>query len=221
MITLRRHQLAYLKPAVWARLAREQHDAPARELVAHWAALALPVVVTRQPEAGTDADDRIRVGLSAPAAWQRRRIALRVAHDEVLWFDEFPRAERIATLLPRSAREPWKRLCAAVAATGATAHVYGSHGWQALSGLRHVRSGSDIDLWLRVDGEEQADAVAEVLMAPPAPLPRLDGELLFHDGSAVAWREWQAWRAGRSRAVLVKTVDRSFLRWSPAWREAA
>ena len=37
--------------------------------------------------------------------------------------------------------------------------------------------------------------------------PRLDGELRFPDGAAVAWREWEAWRAGRSRAVLVKRLD--------------
>ena len=36
--------------------------------------------------------------------------------------------------------------------------------------------------------------------------PRLDGELLFPDGAAIAWREWQAWRQGRAPQVLVKRL---------------
>ena len=36
--------------------------------------------------------------------------------------------------------------------------------------------------------------------------PRLDGELLFADGAAVAWREWLAYRQGRAAQVLVKRL---------------
>jgi phosphoribosyl-dephospho-CoA transferase len=224
MGTLRRHQLAYLSAAAWARLGREQADDDACACVAHWGALGLPVVVTRQPQAGTVPDECVCVGLSAPITWRRRRLGLRVARHEILWFDEFPSAGRIATVLPRPAREPWRRLCAALSETGAAAHVYGSYGWQCLSGMRHVSSGSDVDLWVAVDSEAQADAVAAVLEHAPDGLPRLDGELLFVDGAAVSWREWLAWRRGRSRAVLVRTLERSVLRWAPAppaWREAA
>jgi phosphoribosyl-dephospho-CoA transferase len=217
MGTLHRHQLAYLAPAAWARIVDKQDDAATRACLKQWATSGLPVVVTRQPERGPNGgDDRIQVGLSAPAAWERRRLALHVARQEILRFDEFPRAERIVPVLTRPAREPWRRLCAALADCSVTAHVYGSHGWQCLSGFKHVHEGSDLDLWVAVETEAQADAVAAVLQQPSASLPRLDGELQFGDGSAVSWREWLGWRSGRTRALLVRTLDRSFLRWSPA-----
>ena len=38
------------------------------------------------------------------------------------------------------------------------------------------------------------------------PGPRLDGELLFPDGAAIAWREWVAHRDGRVAQVLVKRL---------------
>ncbi|PPJ40669.1 malonate decarboxylase holo-[acyl-carrier-protein] synthase, partial [Pseudoxanthomonas sp. KAs_5_3] len=79
-----------------------------------------------------------------------------------------------------------------------------SYGWQAISGLDHVRPGSDLDLSVCVDDMAHADAVAGSLQAFGTERPRLDGELLFGDGAAVAWREWSAWRAGRARAVIVK-----------------
>lgn len=221
-VPLHRHQLAHLAPAAWNRLQHDAPDADARDCIAHWAAHALPVVVTRQPVAGDDAF--VGAGIAAPPRWDRRRIALRVARAEVMWFDEFPRVDRVAGLLPAAARAPWKRLVGTLAALGATTRVYGSYGWQCITGLDHVRPGSDLDLWAAVDDDAHADAVAAALLRAPAPLPRLDGELHFPDGTAVSWREWLAWRTGATRAVLVRGLDASHLRWSSAaagWREAA
>jgi phosphoribosyl-dephospho-CoA transferase len=124
-------------------------------------------------------------------------------------------------VLPASARPAWRTLCADLAATHANARVYGSHGWQLLTGLDHLRAGSDIDLWLSVSDEAQADAAAARLQSVSGALPRLDGELVFDDGAAVAWREWLAWRAGHVRSLLVKTLVGSALVGSRAWRGPA
>jgi phosphoribosyl-dephospho-CoA transferase len=86
-----------------------------------------------------------------------------------------------------------------------------------LSGLDHVRAGSDIDLWLSVSDLAQADAAATCLQFVSGELPRLDGELMFDDGAAVAWREWLAWRAGRVKSLLVKTIAGSSLVRSRGW----
>ncbi|MBQ1763421.1 MAG: malonate decarboxylase holo-[Aquincola sp.] len=214
MVTLRRHQLAYLSPAAWLRIGAEQADDESRRCTTWWAAHRLPVVVTRQPEQA--AVDGVSVGLPAPAEFGHRRIALRVAWQEILWFDEFPRTEDIAPQLPRKVGHAWRAWCHSLAAAGGQARVYGSRGWRSLTGLSHVRRGSDIDLWIGVGDDATADAVAALLAHAPQGLPRVDGELMFEDGAAVAWREWQAWRSGASRALLVRTIDRSFLRWSPA-----
>ena len=39
------------------------------------------------------------------------------------------------------------------------------------------------------------------------PTLRVDGELVFTDGMATAWREWRTWRAGRCSSLLVKRLD--------------
>jgi len=103
----------------------------------------------------------------------------------------------------------------------ATARVFGSYGWQAISGLDHVRTDSDLDLSIPVEGAAQADAVVRALGSFEAERPRLDGELMFANGAAVAWREWREWRAGRARAVMVKRLDGVCLQSDTAWCEHA
>ena len=95
------------------------------------------------------------------------------------------------------------------------ARVHGSYGWEHLSGLDHVRQSSDIDVWMAVPDGAQADAAAATLQSFACERPRLDGELVFDDGAAVAWREWLAWRGGRTRALLVKRIDGSSLTHLP------
>ncbi len=216
---LHRHQIAWLTDAGWQRVRHRDWDDTARNCLGHWAVHRLPLVVTRQP--GGHSPDSIAMGLPAPRRWERRRIALAVERRDVLYFDEFPRAELIERLLPADVRPDWRRLCAALVACGAPARVYGSYGWKHLTGLSHVRPGSDIDVWLSVSDTGQADAVATLLRSFGHARPRLDGELVFGDGTAVAWREWLAWRAGRTSALLVKKLDGSSLVRSPCWRSAA
>jgi phosphoribosyl-dephospho-CoA transferase len=211
---LHRHQLAWLTPAGWARVRSRQWDAVASACLRHWAGHGLPLVVTRQPGpiAGIDV---IAMGLPAPGRWERRRIALSIPRDDVLCLDEFPRAEQVVTLLPEAARADWRTLCSRMAACGAVARVHGSYGWRSLSGLDYIRPSSDIDVWIGVSDVEQADAVTRQLQAFDGPHPRLDGELVFDGGNAVAWREWLCWRTGRANALLVKHLEGSSL-----WRQA-
>jgi len=203
MTPLHRHQIAWLSRAGWQLLLADAWDSVARDCLLHWAGHSLPVVVTRQPE---DDGETVALGLCAPRRWQRRRLALRVPLADVLYFDEFPRLDQVLGQLPASARAAARRLAAQLQACGVTARVYGSHGWQHLTGLDHLRDGSDLDLWVAVDDAAQADAVTAALGEFTAPTLRLDGELVFDGTAAVAWREWQAWREGRTRTLLVKRL---------------
>ncbi len=211
MLPLHRHQLAYLGDAGWKHLLDRSWDAEARECLSHWAARRLPLVVTRQANSG----DSISLGLPAPARWGRRRLTLNASRTELLYFDEFPLADRALPLLPAALRPGWRQLCAGLKALGAPARVYGSFGWQLLSGLDHLRDGSDIDLCLSVTDAEQADAAAVLLQAFPESRVRIDGELVLDDGRAAAWREWQMWRSGRVRHLLLKSIDGSGLVEAP------
>src|SRR5438067_14087 len=105
-------------------------------------------------------------------------------------------------------------------AAGAVGRVQGSDGWQHLTGLDHLRLGSDIDLGISVSDAGQADAVARQLQSFPCARPRVDGELVFDGGDAVAWREWLCWRAGAAKALLVKRLEGSSLWRRPGSRGA-
>ena len=213
---LHRHQLARLTPSGWEHVLQRDWDGVGRTCLTHWATHGLPLVVTRQAPA-PDHDDGIAMGLPAPARWGRRRFALQVPRAEVSYFDEFPLLGHVIGRWSEGRRRAWQGLCEALAACGAVARVHGSHGWQFVTGLDHVRAQSDIDLWISVADDLQADRVAALLHAFPGERPRLDGELVA-DGNAVAWREWLAWRAGRVNTVLVKRVDGCSLRQRAADR---
>jgi phosphoribosyl-dephospho-CoA transferase len=215
-VPLRRHQIVWVGEAGWRNVLARDWDAQARDCLAHWAEKRLPLVVTRQPDLADTVS--IAVGLPAPDRWNRRRLALRVARSDVLYFDEFPLADKAGSLVPVSTRLAWRGLCANLKATGVNARVYGSYGWQLLSGLDHVRADSDIDLWLSVSDLDQADAAVACLQSFASKRLRLDGELVFGDGTAVAWREWLAWRSGRAKGLLVKTLGGGALVHAPTWQ---
>lgn len=218
MALLHRHQLARLSDAGWATVLARPWDAQARDCLAHWAAHRLPLVVTRQA-AELLAADEVALGLPAPARWGRRRLALQLPRTAVLYFDEFPKLADVQHLWPSVARAALLALLAALVACRAPTRVYGSHGWQALSGLDHLRPESDLDLWVSVDDAAHADVVTRLLHAFTVPSLRLDGELVFDDGTAVAWREWAHWRGGRTRAVLTRGLTGVALLRDTEWRE--
>lgn len=203
MVSLRRHQLAYLSDTGWVDVLERPWDGQARACLEHWAVHRLPLVVTRQAVAAC-AVDLIALGLPAPTRWGRRRLLLQVSRAAVLGFDEFPCLAEVRGMLARSACDALSELLAGLTECRTKAYVFGSYGWQVLSGLDHLRLGSDLDVWVMVDGPVHADAVTKRLQGFVAPQLRLDGELMFSNGVAVAWREWGDWRAGYARAVMVK-----------------
>lgn len=221
MPPLRRHLLAFLSTDGWREVLARPWDDQARDCLAHWAALRLPLVVTRQRVPRPTADAPLSLGLSAPERWGRRLLALQLAPAGIAWFEEFPLLQEALPELPRSARAALQDLAAELAGLGVRARAYGSVGWQRVTGLPYLHERSDLDLWLAVDEAEQADAAAAALQRCAPTGLRLDGELMFADGSAVAWREWTAWRHGAYRTLLVKrlhgaALERSVGRFAPA-----
>ncbi|MCX7278436.1 MAG: malonate decarboxylase holo-[acyl-carrier-protein] synthase [Burkholderiales bacterium] len=219
MTPLHRHQIAWLTDAGWQQVLGLQWDAQAEDCLRHWASQRLPLVVTRQT-AGELAHT-VALGLPAPARWDKRRFTLAVPRRAILYFDAFPRATEVLGLLPMPARAPWLQLCEQLSTRQASARVYGSYGWQLLTGLDHVHAESDIDLYITVSDARHADTVAALLQGFAAARLRLDGELVFDAGAAVAWREWATWRSGKSTAVLVKRLHGATLEYAPFWRSTS
>ena len=97
---------------------------------------------------------------------------------------------------------------------GITFRVFGSVAWQALTGLDYLSETSDIDVLWRPGDAEQLSGGIELLDAwqRDFAIP-VDGEILFGDEDAVAWREWRD--RGDGRRLLVKRLS------GPLMREAA
>jgi phosphoribosyl-dephospho-CoA transferase len=201
--SLQRQQLIRLSPEGWVHVLDDPWDAGALRCLGLWARRGFPLVVTRQPDglAGL-----VAAGLPAPARHGRRRIALGIAPSDVMFFDAFPAADAATRLLPRDQRVRWQRLLRTLAQAECVPRVYGGYGWQVLTRLAYLHEDSDLDLLLPVGGANQADDVCAALAAADIDTPRLDGELLFPDGAAIAWREWCDYRQGRVERVLVKRL---------------
>ena len=199
MDTLTRNQLVWLDPAAWAQIEARPWDEQAQQILAHWRAQRLPLVVCRQrPETPPD---QLCVGLPAPQQWSRRRLALTVPLDHVTACGNFP------GLLPVAQSHPWGaaafELSESLAALGVQAQVYGSHGWQWLTGLAYVHEASDLDLSVLVGSLAQASEVVKRLASTTLHC-RIDGEIVFPQGQAIAWRELQQLLQGQTSQVLVK-----------------
>ena len=194
---MRRHDLFHLSPGGWAEVLGRTWDAEALACLTHWRDHDLPLVVSRQPcavQAGV-----VALGLPAPACWSRRRLALMLPGDRLGRSAALPGAAAVATVLP------------AGFLAGHNLRIAGSFGWQHLTGLAYVHGASDIDLLVCVADAPAADAVARLLAGCDHAGPRLDGELIFPSGAAVAWREWAAVRTGAVRQVLVKRIGSAAL----------
>lgn len=213
-----RHDLVWLKPAGWARLLTRCPAADAG-LLAHWAAACLPLVATRHgAAAGTEA---FALGLPAPLRWAGRRVALAATLDEVDRIGRFPTLLQAIASLPVPVARRLDAVAAALGARAALTRVYGSHGWQALTGLDCLHAGSDLDLLIPAPSPAEALLVCARLASYHGEL-RVDGELLLPGGGAVAWREWhEAGPRGLDR-VLVKHVDGAeLIPLSVLWTDAA
>jgi phosphoribosyl-dephospho-CoA transferase len=145
-------------------------------------------VVARQR--GGVADERICVGLPAPTRWERRRLALDVASGDVSKIGFFPLLSGVLPNLP-------------VDLSGFQVRVYGSYGWQAITGQDYVHAASDMDVLVNARTLAEAFKISTAINSWSAPC-RVDGEVVFPSRHAVAWRELLQAQAGAVGQVLVK-----------------
>ena len=199
MATLQRNQLVWLHDAAWPAVQAQAWDAQAHDLLAYWQAQQLPLVVCRQ-RPGVDAT-QFSLGLAAPLQWQRRKLGLDVAPQAIADTGSFPLLRRIPMAAADQAQID--ALLCHTDALQVPLHVHGSYGWQALCELPCVRESSDLDLLAHVPDLDTAAQVVWLLQGLQLQ-PRVDGELVFPGGWAIAWREYAQLIGGRVEQVLVK-----------------
>lgn len=198
---MRRHDLVYLdRDAVFATPCAETGDSfwqAARD----WIAAGRPLVAARQP-AG---NGPLLLGLSLPLNQQRKRLTIHVDRRAVAGIEAPLAVDRCCSRLPIAEAEVLRRLAERAAACSARLGVFGSLAWEALSGEDYRHAESDIDLICDVATLPQFDAMLTALQQAAGQLScRLDGEIRFPDGNAVAWREMAAQRENPAALVLVK-----------------
>ena len=232
MTDLQRNTLVWLTPQAWRVVHDQAWDVLAQDLLRYWQTCHLPWVVARQrPGVAADA---VCLGLPAPQHWGRRRLGTEVALDGIARQGQCPLLHEVAqSSLWGITAAPWLAQGAGLAAQ---VRVFGSYGWQFMTGMPYVRPGSDLDLSVHVADLPAAVRALEWLAqtgdtgdkgihgnggnggdtkrdAPLLPL-RVDGEIVVAQGQALAWREMLQLRQGRARQALVKDrLDLRLLDW--------
>ena len=197
---MRRHDLVYLQPDAAFTTPCAEPGSPFWRAARQWIARGRPLVAARQP-ADTGP---LCLGLPLPLHQARKRLTIRVEASQIT--DVRPPLS-VDACLPRVAApsgECLLTLAAAIRSSGARLGVYGSLAWETLSSEAYRHDESDIDLICDVADREQYERALAAFFEAAATLPcRLDGELRFPNGDAVAWAEL-AGQPTRDKTVLVK-----------------
>ena len=187
---MRRHDLATIRPGAPVQIGCNETAQNAEASVRDWIAGGLPLVVARQSGGPNGGTNQIAMGLTLPPNEGSLRIGCTLHVDDIL--QVCPPTPLLACIpsLPLKLVMPLLALAQDLQAIGVEALVYGSLAWQAISGLDYLHPGSDIDLLCEVDTLGQLHELIVILKKHSPTLDhRLDGEIRFPDGSAVAWLE--------------------------------
>ncbi len=193
-----RHDQAWLSSAGWAA-ALDGAAPPHAQALEQWRAHDWPLIVTRRtPDA---LPDMVSLGLALPPeAGRKLRIAVQVNQNAITRIENPLPLHAAAAAAPQRWAAPLAALLAD--AGNITLRAYGSLALQAVTGLTYLTESSDIDLLFKPASLPELDAGLQLLQAHAHHLP-LDGEIVFPDGAAVAWKEWRDAAAAGAR-VLVK-----------------
>jgi phosphoribosyl-dephospho-CoA transferase len=191
----------------WAYLRREAHpvfgpaDDTALAFARDWLERGMPLVVARQVETAGG----LTLGLALPVEHVTRRIACTVDHADVVRWRNPLTLEEAVHVLPMQDARALRRFAGAVAGHALQVGVYGSTAWECISGLRYRHEGSDVDVVCDVASSAGLSAcLAAFNEAARDTVSRLDGEIRFTGGRAVAWRELADACAGMATLVLAK-----------------
>lgn len=209
---LRRHGLVWLAPEWHQMVCAQVTDAVLRDIARRFLAAGWPLVMCRQPGSVEDApaqDAPITLGMPLPPAQGKHRLAFAVPRAAIVRTAPPPLLATTIPHLPATWREPLRHLLRDAEAIDIEFRVFGSLAWEGLTGNTYLTPQSDVDvLWRPSEPAQIADAIALLRAWQAEAGIAVDGEIVFGDDAAVAWREW----SGGDRTpdtphrVLVKTL---------------
>ncbi len=203
----RRHDLLHVAADNWASVLAFRPPLADLPLLGEWADRGWPVIVRRRGEA--DDPHLVPVGVPLPPAAGKRRVALLIPPEGILQRSRPPLLHAAASAADTNWRSTIDALVAVGARSGVEPAAFGSLLWQHLTGLAYLSPHSDLDvLWPIPANFDVHSLICNIAgVQRDAPL-RIDGEIIFPDGSAVNWRElWNAHHAADGATVLAKTME--------------
>ncbi len=197
-----RHDLLRIRPKAWGAIFAALPEHAGSDVLGCWADNGYPLIVRRYLAGESHAS--IPAGVPLPPYLGKQRVAVLFAAGDV--------DGRVASVSLRTACDvappTWADTISALLSLGerydARPHVIGSLLWQWLTGLPYLTEGSDLDL-LWPPSAACRPFLQELAVIDRHSATRIDGEIVFPDGSAMNWRELHACLEGTGeRSVLVK-----------------
>lgn len=180
-----RHDLVWLSDTAWQGLVLPT-DLQVR--LGLWQQEEWPAVVTRrQPDA---AYDEVCIGFPLPPLdGNKPRFAARVKLDDIAIHQPSLSLHSVIMTAPAVWQADLQNLHQEALLAGIKLRVYGSLSMQFLTGQAYLHAASDIDILFRPYHQAQL-RVGLALLQQYSQLIPLDGEIIFPDEMAVAWKEW-------------------------------
>lgn len=164
-----------------------------------------PFVARRRQQC--DGTDGVPLGLRLPRGHAVRSLPLcapAAAIREVADAMSLSEAFEHESSIPPAWRQTLQLLMRQMQNIDIVPRIYGSLAWQIGTGVAYVADDSDLDLLMRPVSVAQARACLDILhVASRSAAMRLDGEIEFPDGGAIAWKELMSDAA----SMLVKKND--------------
>ena len=199
---MRRHQLVFPRPAAWDSLVQSRDDLAGESLVRDWVRNGRPLIMRRRLPSDIDG---LSLGLPLPPSAGKRRIAVQLHHEDIASTRPLPELTEVLGSAPVEWRHFLGELAGIARNFGVHAGVFGSLGWQWLTGLNYLGPHSDVDIAWALPPRDRIEQLLEDLAELDSRSPvRLDGELVREDGAGVNWREL---RAGGAELALKTASD--------------
>jgi phosphoribosyl-dephospho-CoA transferase len=199
---LRRHDWVYLHTGVLPAIGST--EVAARAWLEDWIARGGPLVVTRQN--GGEATS-VALGIVLPVALGSGRIACTIPPSAIARQRGAVTVDEAATVLPAAEAQALLQFAAVIAGQATQLGVYGSTAWQFLTAEVYRQAHSDLDIICDVTSSAGFVACLAAFADAATYFPlRMDGEVRFAGGRAVAWRELHEACNGGPSVVLAQSL---------------
>jgi len=199
--TMRRHDLVYLHAGAAFITPCAEEGGLLWQAARDWIDQGRPLVAARQ--LGDMA--YVLLGLSLPLKYDRKRLTIHVEPSAISEVHPPLGIHQCLTGQAASVADVLLALDEQIRLSGAKLGIFGSLAWEAISGEAYRHAESDFDVICDVSDTAQLEmALAALAQARMSLACRLDGELRFPDGNAVAWLELSEASRASGKKVLVK-----------------